>query len=93
MKSSVLVEGTAATRQDVDTGWNVEIAIPLAAVRGGDNQMAVSIPPQPGDKWRLNIVRGDKPNRGPYIASSWNQIPYSDFHALEAMVTVVFAKE
>ncbi len=93
MRSAVLVRGTADTRSDTDTGWNVEIAVPLEAVRGKDPQMPIAIPPKPGDQWRLNIVRGDKPVRGPYIASSWNQIPYSDFHSLGHMLTVVFAKE
>jgi hypothetical protein len=41
---------------------------------------------------RMNVVRvdsttGDKPQ----AASSWNRITYGDFHALDRMLTVVFA--
>ncbi len=34
MKSAVMVTGTADKRGDKDTGWDLEVAIPLAAVKG-----------------------------------------------------------
>lgn len=93
MKSAVVVDGTADDRGDTDRGWTVEIAIPLESVKGQDAAMKVAIPPAVGDRWRLNMVRGDKPEGGSLRASSWNPIPVSDFHALGRMLTVVFADE
>lgn len=90
MKSAVQVLGTLDQRGDTDQGWSVEIAIPLAAVKGMDDGMKVSVPPAVGDQWKLNIVRGEKPAKGGLVASSWNPITYADFHALDKMLTVTF---
>jgi hypothetical protein len=94
MVSAVKVRGTADKAGDADQGWDVEIAIPLAAVKGRDEAMAVRLPPQVGDTWRLNVVRVDYRSSGgnPAVAS-WNRIGYGDFHALDRMLTVVFADE
>jgi len=91
MKSAVVVHGTLDERDDEDKGWDVEIAIPLADVKGMDGAMQVAIPPAVGDRWRLNVVRVEKPRSGALAASSWNAIPLADFHALGRMLTVVFA--
>jgi hypothetical protein len=90
MKSAVTVHGSLNTRGDKDSGWDVEIAIPLEAVKGRDDKMKVTLPPPVGTKWRLNVVRGDKPAKDRLRASSWNQITYSDFHALNRMTEVTF---
>lgn len=90
MKSAVIVHGTLDDRDDTDRGWDVEIAIPLAAVKGLDTAMAVTLPPAVGDTWKLNIVRGEKPAKGNLVASSWNPITYKDFHALDRMLVVTF---
>lgn len=37
------------------TGWSIEIALPLA--RLVDNQTGVTVPPRPGDVWRINFSR------------------------------------
>ncbi len=91
MKSAVVIDGTGDDRDDEDQGWTVEVAIPLAAVKGRDANMEVAIPPALGDRWRLNVVRVDKPKdaKNP-VASSWNPITYQDFHALDRMLEVVF---
>jgi hypothetical protein len=92
MQSAVKVRGTATDRSDTDQGWDVELAIPWAAVKGGNPAMAVRIPPQPGDRIRMNVVRADyaRDAKNPTVAS-WNRITYGDFHALDRMLTVVFA--
>ena len=92
MQTAVKVRGTPDKSGDADQGWDVEIAIPLAAVKGKNDAMGVRLPPQVGDKWRLNVVRVDyrSGGGGPGVAS-WNRISYSDFHALDRMLTVVFA--
>jgi hypothetical protein len=92
MMTAVRVRGTADKSGDSDQGWDVEIAIPLAAVKGRAEAMPVRLPPQVGDRWRLNVVRVDyrSGGGGPGV-SSWNRISYADFHALDRMLTVVFA--
>jgi hypothetical protein len=90
--AAIAVHGTRDRRDDVDRGWDVEIAIPLAAVKGTNVAMPVRIPPQPGDRWRLNLVRIDRPrDRGRIAASSWNPITIQDFHAPARMLAVEFA--
>lgn len=92
MITAVKVRGTADKAGDSDQGWDVEIAIPLAAVKGRDMGMNVSLPPKVGDRWKLNVVRVDtRSGGGNPSATSWNRITYSDFHALDRMLTVVFA--
>lgn len=75
----------------IEGGWTAEIAIPLAAVKGRDDAMKVTIPPAVGDTWKLNVVRVDLAKGAKQInASSWNQITIQDFHALDRMLTVTF---
>ena len=92
MVTAVTMRGTADKSGDTDQGWDVEIAIPWAAVKGREEQMGVIIPPRVGDRWKLNVVRVDKKtgDKDPSV-SSWNRITYGDFHALDRMLTVVFA--
>ena len=92
MKSAVKLRGTLDERGDRDLGWSVEIAIPLADVKGMDAAMKVTIPPAPGDRWRLNVIRVDLPRGAKGVAaSSWSPITIRDFHALGRMLNVVFA--
>lgn len=91
MQTAVKLRGTTAPG-DTDQGWDVEIAIPWQAVKGRDQAMAVRLPPEVGDRWRMNVVRVDVKtgDKNPQ-ASSWNRITSADFHALDRMLTVVFA--
>ena len=91
MTSQVVVHGTANQRGDADTGWDLELAIPLAAVKGTATDMKVRLPPRQGDRWRLNVVHIDKSEK--YAVGSWNQITMGDFHALGRMLQVQFADE
>jgi hypothetical protein len=93
MQTAVQLRGKTTTEPGPgDSGWDVEIAIPWEAVRGRDDKMMVNVPPRVGDRWRLNIVRVDVKSGGSNpTASSWNRISQSDFHALDRMLTVVFA--
>lgn len=94
MKTAVKLRGTVAPG-DSDQGWDAEIAIPWAAVRGRDDTMKINTPPRVGDRWRMNIVRTNQrtggTNQAEGGASSWNRISVADFHALDRMMTVVFA--
>ncbi|MBA3457255.1 MAG: hypothetical protein H0T42_29505 [Deltaproteobacteria bacterium] len=84
-----------AVKLNPGQGWDVEIAIPWAAVKGREDAMSVRLPPQVGDRWRLNVVRVDKKKQGTGnpTASSWNRISYQDWHGLEKLLTVVFADQ
>jgi hypothetical protein len=90
MTSAVVVRGTLDEKGDKDSGWDVEIAVPLASVRGTSTTMAVNLPPKVGDQWRLNVVRSDKPDEGGILAAAWNPLTYKDFHALDRMLDVAF---
>ena len=91
MQTAVNVRGTLDNRDDEDEGWDAELAIPLEAVKGKDATMAVRVPPQPGDTWRLNVVRVDYPRGEAPAAAAWNRIRYTDFHSLDRMLSVQFA--
>jgi hypothetical protein len=91
MKTAVNVRGTLNASTDDDQGWDAEIAIPLAAVKGMDSAMNVRLPPQPGDVWRFNVVRADYGKDGKPSAASWNRIRFSEWHSLDRMVTLTFA--
>src|SRR5262249_53528604 len=94
MVTAVKLRGTSDPG-DTDQGWDAEIGIPWAAVKGRDETMNVRLPPQVGDRWRLNVVRVDVKTGSTAAfsggASSWNRIRCADFHALDRMLTVVFA--
>ena len=90
MITEVKVRGTP-NAGDGDQGWDVEIGIPWAAVKGKDEQMAVSIPPRIGDRWRFNVNRVDiRSGNDRQAVSSWKRIG-NDWHALDRMLTAVFA--
>ena len=94
MTSAVTVDGTKDNRSDTDRGWHVEIAIPLNAVKGKDAAMAVTLPPRPGDGWKLNLVRVEKgKGAAPMTASSWAQITIADFHAIDRLLPVTFGDQ
>lgn len=92
MTSAVNIRGTADNQGDADKGWDLEVAIPLAAARGRDDKMKINIPPKPGDSWKLNVVRVDKAKGASNVsATSWSQIDISDFHGLDKLLEVQFA--
>ena len=91
--SAVTVDGTLDQRDDADRLWHVEMAIPLEAVKGGDPAMAITLPPRPGDKWKLNVVRVEKPRDKGIAASAWAQITIQDFHAIDRLLEVTFGDD
>jgi hypothetical protein len=57
LQSAVAIEGTLNDNQDVDQGWTVELAFPwegMKSLAAGDSR---SLPPQPGDQWRIDLFR------------------------------------
>ena len=59
--TAVQVTGTLDKRDDTDTGWTVEMQIPLSAVKGRLPEMR-GVPPAVGTMWRANFFRMDQPH-------------------------------
>lgn len=89
MQAKVVVRGTLNKRGDVDQGWQAELAIPLTAARGRSTAK-LSLPPQVGQRWRLNLFCTDKPASGALQAWAWSPPMRSTFHALDRFGELVF---
>ena len=92
LKAKAVVRGTLDKADDQDEGWQVEMAIPLAAVKGR-SEGKVQLPPKPGDVWRANFFRTDRPRSGALRASAWSPPLRSTFHALDRFGELVFGPQ
>jgi hypothetical protein len=79
----VVVDGTLNQPGDQDKAWTVELAVPFKDMTGRGR-----MPPEPGDRWRMNLFRLDK-SHGTQQASSWKPTA-GDFHDLNAFGVVQF---
>ncbi|MFA6111801.1 MAG: carbohydrate-binding family 9-like protein [Candidatus Latescibacterota bacterium] len=61
---------TAPERQDTDTGWSMELALPWADVAIVSGVM--SLPPRQGDTWRINVMRYDYRRTSREELSQWS---------------------
>jgi hypothetical protein len=57
-RSAVQVQGTLNDSRDIDRGWQVELAFPWSGMQWLANGR--SLPPQPGDSWRVFFGRFQK---------------------------------
>ena len=63
LKVSIRLDGTVNDPSDTDRGWTCEMAIPWSALRplpdpsGAPSAQRASMPPKPGDAWRINFSR------------------------------------
>ena len=92
MKTAVKVNGTANKSEDLDEGWNVEIAIPWSGMKllAGDR----SLPPKPGDIWRMDFSRFELlKERGSNINPgwAWNTHGVYDSHIPELFTYIHFS--
>jgi hypothetical protein len=90
--SGVQVSGTINKSDDNDTGWTVELQVPLTAARGKLEAMN-NVPPAVGTQWRANFFRMDHRTGKPQAASGWSPPLVGDFHALDKFGLLVFADE
>lgn len=68
------------------SGWDVEMAIPL-----NEFIKAPNIPPLPGDIWRVNFYRIDRPTDGRQNEySAWSPTGINDFHTPLSFGELVF---
>ena len=94
--SAVQVTGTLNNAADLDQGWTAEIALPWAALKSQELDIAGprSLPPQAGDEWRLNLYRYEQVRqqgaKNEVQASAWSPVGKVDFHVPERFGRVVF---
>lgn len=60
IQAGVSLKGTLNDPSDTDTGWTVEVAFPLQALREL-NMAGAQVPPKPGDQWRIQLARAEWP--------------------------------
>jgi hypothetical protein len=87
LKKAVSIEGTINDPSDIDTGWEIELAIPWKVLAECANRAA---PPSEGDVWRINFsrvewktvieggryVKATDPETGkPYAERNWTWSP------------------
>jgi hypothetical protein len=89
VKHAVKVDGTLNKRDDRDTSWTVELALPLADANGLATERA-RVPPTLGDTWRVNLVRFDAPTGKEQVAVAWAPPMKRDVHALDRFGQLVF---
>jgi len=58
LETAVQIDGTLNEHRDIDRGWSLEIAIPWASLHWLANGR--SLPPRPGDTWRMFLGRFQK---------------------------------
>ncbi len=92
LTTAVKVYGTVNKSDDVDTGWTVEMQIPLSAAKGRLDNMG-GVPPAVGTEWRANFFRMDHKTGQPQAASGWSPPLVGDFHALDKFGVLIFADE
>jgi Carbohydrate-binding family 9 len=82
LRWAVHVVGTVDGKEG-DREWTCEIALPLE-----DVATAPHLPPQPGDRWRMNLYRVE---RLPQVAElAWSPTLQDDFHVLSRFGEIVF---
>jgi hypothetical protein len=85
LRTAVSVAGTADNREDTDTGWTVELAIPWSNFAD-----QATVPPRVGDAWRMQLYRIDRSNRLPHPQfSGWSTT--DTFHDPARFGRVTFA--
>ncbi|MBC7287858.1 MAG: carbohydrate-binding family 9-like protein, partial [Armatimonadetes bacterium] len=89
-QTAVRVAGTADNRNDTDQGWVCEMAIPLADIAAPRSL------PRPGDTWRVNFYRIDRPNKTDPNAgvefSAWSAV-LKGYHEPERFGFLTFAAD
>lgn len=94
-RSAVHINGTLNDDSDVDQGWTVELAFPWQEMKPlamGDGR---SLPPKPGDRWRIDLFRFNKYKTSPPSKDSggwaWGKHTVWDSHIPEIFPIVTFA--
>ena len=83
--AAVQVDGTLDNRDDVDTSWTAEWAIPFASIQG--------MPPRGGDTWRMNLYRIDRTPEPEYSCWSPTMETPPNYHVPTAFGTIMFKEQ
>lgn len=60
LQSAVHIDGTLNDDSDVDRGWTAELAFPWQEMKWLAKGDGRSLPPKPGDQWRIDLFRFNK---------------------------------
>jgi hypothetical protein len=96
MQSAVRVQGKINDNSVVDQGWTVELAFPWQGMKWLANGR--SLPPKPGDIWRLFLGRFQKLTPSgqevtPHPAWAWNRHGVYDTHLPECFTYIHFSEK
>ncbi len=91
LKTAVHVDGTLNHADDVDHGWTVEIAWPMASLAERAGGMAV--PPHDTDEWRLDFVRVYRPIPEQTDMWMWSRHRYVRMHYPQSYGIVRFSTQ
>ena len=79
LQVAVHVEGQINDEDHTDQFWSVEMIIPFAGLPFGEADADLTAP-KPGDVWRANFFRFDRPADGSRHAYGWSTALRGDFH-------------
>ena len=91
MRYAVMNYGTINDKNDVDKGSVFEFSMPwkgFGMVAGSAN-----IPPKPGDVWRINVNRYERPTREKEDLSGWAPLSRRSYHEPDKFGYVKFVDE
>lgn len=83
LRWAVQVDGTVDGKPG-DREWTCEIALPVEDVVTAPHR-----PPQPGDRWRMNLYRGEQLPKAANLA--WSPTMRDDFHIPQRFGEIVFS--
>ncbi len=91
MKYAVVNHGSVNRGDGADTGTVIEVAMPW----NGFGKVAGSAhtPPRPGDIWRININRYERPTREKEHLSGWAPLERRSYHVPERFGYVTFTEK
>ena len=78
LKTAVRIEGRLNSLDGTDKSWDAELAIPFEAMIGSPH-----VPPRPGDEWRINLYRIERPEKTEVENTCWSPTLKADFHVAE----------
>ena len=93
------LETRVHTRKDAagrTTGWTATALLPWPGLRPLPSAAKVAVPPRPGDRWRFNVFRVERPG-GPKapqkdgVSAAWSPPAGRSFHEPAAFRDLVFA--
>lgn len=90
MQHAIMNYGTVNDKTDIDQGSVFELALPWKGF--GKVAGSASIPPKPGDIWRININRYERPRDGSdnVELSGWSPLKLNSYHVPERFGYVRF---